>query len=50
MHTERWLARHGIPYTALHMRATGDKRKDSIVKRELYEAHIAGLTDRNPWT
>jgi predicted kinase len=26
----------------LHMRATGDNRKDSIVKRELYEAHVLG--------
>lgn len=26
----------------LHMRATGDKRKDNIVKRELFDAHVAG--------
>ena len=30
-----------IPYQ-LHMRATGDKRKDNIVKRELFDAHVAG--------
>lgn len=52
--TRDWLKRHHIKYTALHMRAEGDNRKDNIVKRELYEQHIAGkynvlfvLDDRN---
>ncbi len=52
--TERWLEHHCIPYEALHMRATGDGRKDFIVKRELYEAHVLGrynvayvIDDRN---
>jgi hypothetical protein len=52
--TERWLAKHSIPYDALYMRAEGDRRKDSIIKKELYEAHIKGkyevvlwLDDRN---
>jgi hypothetical protein len=40
--TEAWLAEHKIPYDELWMRAPGDNRKDSIVKRELYEAHVAG--------
>ena len=38
----------------LYMRTTGDKRKDAIVKRELFDAHVAGkyfvefvLDDRN---
>lgn len=38
----------------LYMRVTGDKRKDAIVKRELFDAHVAGkhyvqfvLDDRN---
>lgn len=42
-----------IPYQ-LHMRGTGDMRKDSIVKQELFDAHVAGkynvkfmLDDRN---
>ena len=39
--TEQWLAENGIPYDQLFMRATGDKRKDNIVKRELYDAHVA---------
>lgn len=39
--TERWLARHGLIYDGLFMRPTGDSRKDAIIKRELYEAHIA---------
>lgn len=33
--------KHSIPYE-LHMRTSGDMRKDSIVKRELYEAHVKG--------
>jgi hypothetical protein len=52
--TRKWLQRHEIPYDALIMRKTGDARKDSIVKKELYEAHVRGqfhievvLDDRN---
>jgi predicted kinase len=52
--TTNWLAYNRIPYDALFMRATGDVRKDSVVKKELYEAHINGqyfvkfvLDDRN---
>lgn len=40
--TERWLKEHGIGYEALLMRATKDQRKDSIVKREIFDKHIAG--------
>ena len=39
--TERWLVRHEITYDALYMRRAGDRRKDTIVKREIYEGHIA---------
>ncbi|MGQ3014776.1 MAG: phosphatase domain-containing protein [Flavobacteriales bacterium] len=52
--TERWLKKHDIPYDALYMRTTKDHRKDSVIKKELYEAHILGryfvrfvLDDRN---
>lgn len=52
--TTNWLAYNRIPYDALFMRATGDVRKDSVIKKELYEAHINGqyfvkfvLDDRN---
>ncbi|WP_427007175.1 AAA family ATPase [Pseudarthrobacter sp. H2] len=52
--TEQWLADNGITYDLLLMRPAGDVRKDSIVKRELYEQHIKGqynvrlvLDDRN---
>ena len=38
--TERWLAKHLISYHALYMRPTDDNRKDSIIKREIYEQHI----------
>ena len=52
--TERWLTLHAIPYNALHMRATGDTRKDVIVKRELYEQlvephyYVIGVFDDRP--
>jgi hypothetical protein len=52
--TMNWLAYNKIPFDALFMRATGDARKDSVVKKELYEAHVKGqflvkfiLDDRN---
>jgi hypothetical protein len=39
--TEQWLATHvGVPYQALFMRETGDSRKDSIVKAEIFERDI----------
>lgn len=42
--TVRWLADH-IPWSVgclLYMREAGDNRKDSIVKRELFDRHIRG--------
>ncbi len=52
--TINWLAKHNIVYDMLEMRQTSDGRKDSIVKRELFDAHILGkyyvefvLDDRN---
>lgn len=40
--TERWLAKHDIAYDALFMRPVGDSRKDSIIKREIFEENIRG--------
>jgi predicted kinase len=40
--TLQWLGKHGIIGHELFMRVTGDKRKDSIVKRELFDRHIRG--------
>lgn len=52
--TERFLSVHNIDYLALHMRKTGDTRKDSIIKKEMFDEHIRGkfnidfvLDDRN---
>ena len=52
--TFRWLKDNNIEYDALFMRPEGDMRKDSIVKRELFEEHIRDnyqvkfiLDDRN---
>jgi predicted kinase len=39
--TEAWLAKHvAVPYEALFMRITGDSRKDSVVKAEIFERQI----------
>lgn len=38
--TELWLLLNGIHHGELFMRPAGDNRKDSIVKKELYEKHI----------
>lgn len=38
--TENWLAAHGVVFDHLFMRSAGDMRKDSIIKREIYEAVI----------
>lgn len=38
--TERWLTRHQIPFDHLYMRKAGDVRKDSIVKREIFDTYI----------
>lgn len=41
--TERFLREHlpGIPYE-LHMRQTGDMRKDAVIKREMFDKEIRG--------
>jgi len=38
--TEDWLFDNNIDYKELHMRKTGDKRDDAIVKREMFEEFI----------
>jgi predicted kinase len=38
--TTEWLQRHEIPFHALYMRAREDKRRDSVVKLELFDQHI----------
>ncbi|WP_433364307.1 AAA family ATPase [Streptosporangium sp. CA-115845] len=44
--TEKWLAEHvGVPYEGLFMRRTGDGRKDSIVKAELFDQHVRDVYD-----
>lgn len=52
--TKSWLKETEIKYADLIMRKSGDMRKDSIIKREIYEEHIKGkynvlfvLDDRN---
>lgn len=38
--TIEWLTKHSISYNFLLMRKSGDNRKDSIVKQEIYEDYI----------
>ncbi len=39
--TETWIKKHvRVPYEALFMRKSGDTRKDSIVKVEIFDEHI----------
>lgn len=38
--TLEWLGTHVSVPGDLHMRATGDQRKDAIVKRELFDTHV----------
>lgn len=52
--TERFIRACGFSPDRLYMRATGDTRKDAVVKRELFDTHIRGrfnvlfvLDDRN---
>ena len=40
--TERWLKNNSVSYISLYMRPTGDTRRDDIVKKEIFEAHIKG--------
>jgi len=40
--TENWWHDQGVPFEEFYMRPSGDKRKDDIIKDELYEKHIAG--------
>lgn len=52
--TGNWLAAKEIEFESLFMRKTGDWRKDSVIKKEIYEKEIRGkynvlfvLDDRN---
>lgn len=38
--TEAWLTKHQVPYDELHMRAAEDRRRDDIVKAELFDTHV----------
>ena len=38
--TQAWLDRHEIPHDALLLRTAGDNRRDSIVKREIFDRRI----------
>ncbi len=38
--TREWLKKHGLPYYDLYMRKSGDYRKDTEIKIEIYNEHI----------
>ncbi|MBF6085165.1 AAA family ATPase [Nocardia cyriacigeorgica] len=37
--TVEWLHKHNVDFDELHMRRTGDKRKDNVVKLEMFNTH-----------
>lgn len=43
--TRKWLVSNNIVFDTLLMRNAGDMRKDSVVKKEMYEEHIKGIYD-----
>lgn len=43
--THAWLKKHNIPFYDLMMRKEGDFRRDSIVKKEIYDNDIKGKFD-----
>lgn len=43
--TVDWLERHEVPYDELHMRPLGDRRKDAVVKREIFDREIRDRYD-----
>ena len=40
--TEEWLALYGIEYDELFIKGVNDQRKDTIIKKEIYDNHIKG--------
>lgn len=40
--TSNWIRKNTINEFVLYMRTAGDNRKDSIVKKEIYDQHIKG--------
>lgn len=40
--TEEWLDVYNVPYDELYMRPKDDYRKDTVVKKELYDQNIKG--------
>lgn len=40
--TEQWLKDNDVKHVGLFMREAGDKREDSLIKEELYNAHFNG--------
>ena len=43
--TKTWLSDHGVVYDAIFIRDEGDCRKDSIIKKEIYDNHIKDKYD-----
>jgi predicted kinase len=43
--TIKWLFKHGVTFDYLHMRPTGDMRKDNIVKNELFDEYVRFVFD-----
>jgi predicted kinase len=41
--TKTWLRRHQIPFKHFYIRSEGDQRRDSIIKRELFDQNVRGV-------
>jgi predicted kinase len=41
--TKSWLSRYQIPFKHFYIREEGDQRKDSIIKRELFDNNVRGV-------
>lgn len=40
--TEAWLNKYGVKYQHLYLRASGDMRKDAVIKQELFQRYVQG--------
>jgi len=43
--TKDWLAKHNVEYDIFHMRKNDDNRKDSLIKKNMYQKYIKNNFD-----
>ena len=47
--TEEWLKKNGVHYNHIFMRKEKDNREDSVIKKELFDNHIADVYNVKGW-